>query len=196
MAGYPESTAPKDARMVLEGFISQTEGSEPVQSFDELEAVVSSKVTSALATVILENGRPSKYPESENLAILESKDGRRMVQGVVKSGFDNDEPTTVYLAEFKRRALRFKRTRWIMVGIQQGVGHGAAVDDGHDFYMPSLHSDETIKIYRDEIGECGSPKTGLEMAGEAIRKRPRALKSFLEVTAALTKDLVRVVPTQ
>lgn len=179
---------------VLESFIENARRLSPIQTYEELQSVVSPEVTSALAKLILENGYPSKYPQSGNLAILKSKQGRRMVKGVVKSGHEDDKPTVLYLAEFKRRPIRFKRTRWIMTPFEIGVSHGSAVDDGEDFYMPALHSDETIAVYRDEIGEKGSPQTGLEMAGESIRKRPQALNSFLDVTAMLTADLIRVTP--
>lgn len=196
MAGYSEIDAHRDPRGILEDFVAQVEGLEEVRSYEELQSIVTPDVTSALASVILKNGRPSKYPQSGNLATLNSKDGRRKVQGVVESGYEDKQPSTLYLAEFKRDLLRFKRKRWIRAVIEKGVSHGAAVDTEQGFYMPALHSDETISIYRDEIWERGSPETGLEMAGKAIRERSKALNSFLEVTASITRDLIRVVPSE
>ena len=184
---------PENSRQVLEDFVTKAETSEPMTNYNELQAIVSPEVVSALADVILKNGRPPNYKNSRSLAVLESRTGRKLVKGSVDTYQDDETPITLYLAEYKRGFMRFKRRSWVVLGID-GVGNGSSVYDGEDFYMPSLHSDETIKFYRDELGERGSPKNGLELAGEAIRERPRALNSFLEVTAKITKDLVKVVP--
>jgi|SRR5579862_4057419 len=191
MAEPRETNAPETARQVLTGFVAEAEQTSEVQSYEQLQSLVRPEVAAALISLILQEGHPSKYPQSGNKAILNAKQGRRMVQGVVKTGYESDEPVSVYLAELKRGLLRFRRKRWVMLSTD-GIGHGSAVETGDAFYMPSLHSDDTISFYRDELGERGSPKNGLELAGEAIRERPQALNSFLRVTSELTKGLVTV----
>ncbi|MBI1952138.1 hypothetical protein HYS42_00245 [Candidatus Saccharibacteria bacterium] len=186
-----------DARKILTDFVAESEQTPEVQSYEELQGIVRPEVASALASLILQTGHPSKHPKSGNLAVLNTKQGRKMVQGVVKKGYESNEPVSIYLAELKRGLLRFKRKRWVMLSLD-GLGYGSAVDTGDEFYIPSLHSEDTVRFYRDEIGErttyseSGGPKTGLELAGVSIRERPQALSSFLRVTAELTKDLVRI----
>src|SRR3989344_8439987 len=109
MTGHIEQSSDTEAaRQVLSDFVAQAEQTPEVQSYQELQGIVRPEVASALMNLILKNGRPSKYPESDNLAILETKQGRRMVQGVVKKGYENDEQVPIYLAESKRGLFRFQ----------------------------------------------------------------------------------------
>lgn len=192
MAEVPSQSGDLDiAQQVLTDFVVGAERVPEVRSYEELQQIVTPEVASALTDLILKKGHPPKYPQSGSLAILNAMQGRRMVQGIVKKGYESDEPVSIYLADLKRKLFRFKRRRWITLNTT-GVDHGSAVDTGDKFYMPSLHSDDTISFYRDELAERGSPKNGLELAGEAIRERPQALNSFLKVTTELTKELVKI----
>ena len=191
MTEHKEPQNPETARQVLTDFVTEAEQTPEVQSYEQLQSLVKPEVAAALISLILQEGHPSKYPQYGDRAILNAKHGRRMVQGVVKTRDESDEPVSVYLAELKRGLFRFRRKRWVMLSTE-GVGHGSAVETGEAFYMPSLHSDDTISFYRDELGERGSPKNGLELAGEAIRERPQALNSFLRITSELTRELVSI----
>lgn len=147
-----QTIKPEAAYESLINFVVKAQQTPEAPTYEALRDSINPDVASALGSMILYAGRPSEYPDSLNLAVLEVKAGRSVMQGVVQ-GID-EEPSSIHLSEFKRGLFGFKHTRELIVGIDGLREHTDSVATPKEFWIPHHNSSPRIhSLFLDTAAE-------------------------------------------
>lgn len=147
-----QTIKPEAAYESLINFVVKAQQTPEAPTYEALRDSINPDVASALGSMILYAGRPSEYPDSSDLSVLEVKDGRSVMQGLVREV--GGEPSSISLAEFKRGLFGLRGKRWLTLGIDGLREHTDSVMTPKEFWIPHHNSSPRIhSLFLDTAAE-------------------------------------------